>query len=111
MDSWSRGGRCGIDEVSQREYQWKYAGGEAIEVGFIDDPFFGTDRWRITPGEDCNQLHVQHWYAYGEEWLDADPWPRGEVCVGLEPCGPDSIECFCQSRWCDEPPPMCAAEP
>lgn len=97
---------CGNIELPRREYAWKYVGG-AIEVVFEDASLVGADRWRLTPGEHCNEILVQNWD--GETWGEVYGRPRGEVCAGIE-AGCESGECFCQTHWCDEAPPMCAEE-
>lgn len=96
--------RCGMEVRAPEEHRWKRAGEGAIEVEFIGGELDGR-HWRISPGDDCHGIRIQpefltqpeHDYQIG----------RGEVCMRPEPCPPESVECFCQTYWCDAPPPAC----
>lgn len=92
--------RCGMGTREEQEHAWHRVGTEAIEVNFLDGA-----TWRVTPGGDCNELRIQPYFATQPE-VDYTI-SRGEVCVRPEPCSPDVGECFCETYWCDAPPPVC----
>lgn len=96
--------RCGDVAVPPEEHVWRHVGEGAVEVDFISGENEGSS-WHVTPGADCNEIRIQPYFATQPE-VDYT-MGRGEVCIRPEACGPETIECFCETYWCDEPPPEC----
>lgn len=99
--------RCGTVELPRENHTWKRVADDAIEVQFTGS---AEERlpWRITPGADCNEILVQQ--STETDSYPPSPIVRGAVCVRPEQ-GCTEGECFCETYWCDEPPPACDDAP
>ena len=98
--------RCGMADLEPQIHAWKRVADDAIEVQFTGGE--ADLPWRITPGADCNEILVQRITATNSE--DAYPIVRGAVCFRTE-SGCTEGECFCETYWCDDPPPACGDAP
>jgi len=96
---------CGANKSEPKEYQWVRHDETTINVLFPDAGEGGVDTWRISRGDDCNQIRVE--LRREGETVGEARYPRGEVCLEVLPPCPGTQCDACGTVWCDGPPPPC----